>query len=215
MKKTLLYISSILIIYSMFFSNVSFAETETETLTSAGLSQTAEVLKEQSEKLIEIWDKQKAELAATEDPEGKKAIIDKYAKEIADLNAEYQKKLDNIPRDPNASEYTPSLTPKPSTLPGPTLSTGNLERNVLTTKTLPRVASFLIGFAGVSALIFMLYAGIQMMLSIGEEESYNKGKERIQWAIIGLLVSLVSYIAVQVTINLNLDEEKQNTTQTE
>ncbi len=114
----------------------------------------------------------------------------------------------------NQESYSPTKIPKPNTLPGPNITAPNLEKKILTSQVLPRIASFIIGFAGVASLLFILLSGIQMMISLGEEEVYNKSKERIQWAIIGLIISMLSFIFVQIITNLNFVEQTQEETST-
>ena len=213
MKKTLLYISAIIITLGFFTSlKPAFA---TDTLTSAGLMESAEFLEKQTQILKEIWARQEAEIKEAEtnnkSPEEIAEIKKRHAEEIAEYQTQYKKEQETLSRDPRSKEFSPSPIPKPSTLPGPTLTTPKQERKIVTTKILPRIASFVIGFAGVLALISILFSGVKLMLSGGEEEVYTSAKARIQWAILGLLVSILAFIAVQITINIDFVENKSPT----
>ncbi|MDX9970798.1 MAG: hypothetical protein RBS56_02725 [Candidatus Gracilibacteria bacterium] len=220
MKKTILYISA-LIISLNFALNIQtvFATTVEE------LNNTAEELATQVEEIQQLWEKQekeREELLAKHKKELEEANKNKATeeeikalktlqnKEFKDL-IEYQKTYMSTEV---ITGYKQSLIPKPSTLPGPTIAVSKQEREVVTTKILPRIASFVIGFAGVLALVSILFSGVKMMLSAGEEDVFTASKARIQWAILGLLVSILAFIAVQITININF-EEKSSPTQTE
>ncbi len=136
----------------------------------------------------------------------------KNKEKLSSFLSEMSDKIDEtLAAAARSKEFSPSPIPKPSTLPGPTLTTPNQERKIVTTKILPRIASFIIGFAGVLALVSILFSGVRMMLSGGEEEVFNSSKARIQWAILGLLVSILAFIAVQITININFEENKSPT----
>lgn len=61
---------------------------------------------------------------------------------------------------------------------------------------LASIIDLLVGFAGLIALIGVIWAGYDMML--GEEEDNKKGKERLRESVFGLVAVLLAYIAVTV-----------------
>ena len=68
-------------------------------------------------------------------------------------------------------------------------------------------SSFLKGFLGISAVtavVFIIVGGIQMHLAFGNDEGLGKAKKTIIWAIVGLVVSILSVGIVQIISNLPL-----------
>jgi amino acid transporter len=60
--------------------------------------------------------------------------------------------------------------------------------------------NYFLTFLGLIAVAFIIYAGFLMIIAQGEEESVQKGKKIILWAIIGLLVVMLSYAIVNFVI---------------
>lgn len=104
-------------------------------------------------------------------------------------------------------EYTPSVIPKPNFLPGPEVSGSKTERETLTTKFLPKLTVTIIGFAGVAALIVLLISGVRFSLNLGSDDEITKAKDHIIYAIIGLIVAMLSYTIVKITINLDFNDQ--------
>ena len=64
---------------------------------------------------------------------------------------------------------------------------------------------FLQGFLGlcaITAVVFIIVGGMQMHLAVGNDEALGKAKKTVTWAIIGLVVSILSVAIVQIIINL-------------
>ena len=104
-------------------------------------------------------------------------------------------------------EYNPSIIPKPDFLPGPEVSGTKTERETLTTKFLPNLTVTIIGFAGVAALIVLLISGVRFSLNLGSDDQITKAKDHIIYAIIGLIVAMLSYTIVKITINLDFNDQ--------
>jgi hypothetical protein len=65
--------------------------------------------------------------------------------------------------------------------------------------------NFLTGFVGivaVSAVIFIIVGGVQMLTSAGNEEQVKTGQKTLLWAIIGLVASILAVAAVRIISNL-------------
>lgn len=63
------------------------------------------------------------------------------------------------------------------------------------------VINILLGFAGLGAVLYIVIGGIQYMTSAGNEESAEKGKKTIKFAIIGLIACIVAYMVVTVVVS--------------
>lgn len=96
------------------------------------------------------------------------------------------------------------IIPKPPFLPGP--DTGEQEeqgaRNILVNVILPYLGVGIIGFVGGFALIFLIVGSVRLMTAYGNEESIKKGKDQLMYAVIGLVIGLLSYTIVQIIIRL-------------
>lgn len=62
------------------------------------------------------------------------------------------------------------------------------------------IISYILGFMALIAVIVVIYAGIMMILSLGNEEQFSKMKSLILRALLGLFVILTSYIIVGFVI---------------
>lgn len=58
------------------------------------------------------------------------------------------------------------------------------------------IINWALGFVGVISVALMIYGGVQMMLSRGEESKYIAGKKTLIYAVIGLMVVMISYSIV-------------------
>lgn len=67
------------------------------------------------------------------------------------------------------------------------------------------VSNLLLAFVGGFAAIVLIYNGIQYMLAKGELEKIEKAKKQTQYALIGLLVSVLAYYAIGFLIRFWTD----------
>lgn len=103
--------------------------------------------------------------------------------------------------------YTQSTIPKPATIPGPTGGGSNdALRKTLVTKVLPRIAVGMIGTVASLSLVFLVIAGIRFATAYGNDEVIQKAKKQAIYAIIGLVVALMSYTIVTIVSNFNYEE---------
>lgn len=62
------------------------------------------------------------------------------------------------------------------------------------------IISYVLGFMALIAVIIVIYAGIRMILSLGDEETFKNMRSLIFRTLIGLFVILTSYIIVKFVI---------------
>ena len=65
-----------------------------------------------------------------------------------------------------------------------------------------RILKFLLGFAGIAALVFFIIGGIILLTSRGNADKLKSGKDTIVWAILGLLVTFTSYIVLRYVLEI-------------
>jgi amino acid transporter len=77
----------------------------------------------------------------------------------------------------------------PLTVPNPLLEfePGNILAQIINT---------LLVWAGVIALIFIIFGGFRYILSMGNQESVEKARNTILYAILGLIIVFLSYLIV-------------------
>lgn len=66
------------------------------------------------------------------------------------------------------------------------------------------IIQFLLGLSALLAFAAIIYGGIRMVASFGSEGSVQTGKKVIQWAVIGLVVIMLSYV-IMLTVARFLD----------
>jgi Type IV secretion system pilin len=78
--------------------------------------------------------------------------------------------------------------------------------NPLNVKSVPELITSIIrvlfALISIAAVIVIIISGFRMVLASGEPEALNKAKKAISWAIIGLIVSLMSFSIVAIIQNL-------------
>ena len=107
-------------------------------------------------------------------------------------------------------QFTQSTIPKPNTLPGPTIdanSTANDSlRQTLITNILPKLAVVLIGLIASLSLVFLIIAGVKFATAYGNDETVQKAKKQAIYAIVGLILALMSYTIVTIVSNFKYNE---------
>lgn len=105
-----------------------------------------------------------------------------------------------------ADAVKPTEIPCPQNLPcisGETQQKGGEEVRNLIINTFG--GSFLKSFLGITAVtcvIFIIVGGMQMHLAFGNEEGIKKAKTTLIWAIVGLVISILSVAIVQIVTKL-------------
>ncbi|MBI2464140.1 PKD domain-containing protein [Candidatus Peregrinibacteria bacterium] len=64
-----------------------------------------------------------------------------------------------------------------------------------------RLTNFILSFLGIAAVIAIIYGGILYVTSGGEEDSTTKGKKTITYALMGIVIVLISFALVNTLIS--------------
>lgn len=108
----------------------------------------------------------------------------------------------------NANSNNSNVNTGTSPDTGVTANVGDLDGNLgslwnpLNFETVPQLIANLLRILfvliGIAAVIIIIIAGFRMVLASGNEEELTKAKKAITWAIIGLIVSLMSFSIVAI-----------------
>lgn len=60
-----------------------------------------------------------------------------------------------------------------------------------------------LGITGITAVIFIMIGGYQMYFSFGNEEMIKTGKSTLVWAVIGLVVVILSAAIVRIITSIS------------
>lgn len=114
----------------------------------------------------------------------------------------------NISSDVNANTSPDTSVTGTSPDTGVTANVGDLDGNLgplwnpLNFETVPQLIASLLRILfvliGIAAVIIIIIAGFRMVLASGNEEELTKAKKAITWAIIGLIISLMSFSIVAI-----------------
>ena len=69
-------------------------------------------------------------------------------------------------------------------------------------KLIVSIVDYFLGFAGLLAVVFIVYAGVLMIQAQGEDEDTEKGKKILTWAVLGLLLIMLSYAIVRMVVSV-------------
>lgn len=86
-----------------------------------------------------------------------------------------------------------------------TTSSAEAARRILTT----RAVNIILGVAGVIAIFFILLNGFWLITSAGREETLTQHKKGLTWAIIGLLLVILSYSIIRFVITTSFQANEQ------
>ena len=64
------------------------------------------------------------------------------------------------------------------------------------------VLNYFLWFLWILAVVMIIYAGFRMVISQWEEEDFNKAKTQIIYALIGLVVIILSYSIVRLVSDM-------------
>jgi hypothetical protein len=73
---------------------------------------------------------------------------------------------------------------------------GSLSESAIT------IVNYALGFLGIIAVILIIYGGILMVTSAGNEEAVGKAKKIITYAAIGIVIIILSYSIVTFVSNV-------------
>ena len=103
-------------------------------------------------------------------------------------------------REPRLS--TPAANTTPSTTPSPTFAAGVVAtiQNPIPFNSLGELLvaaiRFILTMLGALAVFFIIVGAVKMVTSQGNEKNITSGKQTIQWAVIGLIVALMSFSVI-------------------
>lgn len=63
-----------------------------------------------------------------------------------------------------------------------------------------RIVNYFLGFLGLVAVIMVIYGGVTYVISAGNDEAVGNAKKIIQYALIGIIIVLISFVAVQAVL---------------
>ncbi|MCD6109399.1 hypothetical protein J7J83_01410 [bacterium] len=63
------------------------------------------------------------------------------------------------------------------------------------------IVSFVLGFLGLIAVIMIIYGGITYVTAAGNQEKVDSAKKIIMYAIVGIIIVLISFALVNTVIN--------------
>ncbi len=97
---------------------------------------------------------------------------------------------------PSGATETPSTTPSPTFTPGVIATIQNpIPFNSLG-ELLVAAIRFILTMLGALAVFFIIVGAVKMVTSQGNEKNITSGKQTIQWAVIGLIVALMSFSVI-------------------
>ncbi|MBP9717902.1 hypothetical protein KBD59_01260 [Candidatus Gracilibacteria bacterium] len=74
-----------------------------------------------------------------------------------------------------------------------------------------RVVNIVLGVAGVIAVYFIVNSGFALVISSGSEEAVTQHKKSITWALLGLLLIILSYSIITFVIKVTLTADQSKT----
>jgi len=70
-----------------------------------------------------------------------------------------------------------------------------------------RIINYFLGFLGILAVIMVIYGGVMYVTSQGSEESTGNAKKIIMYAVIGIIIILLSFALVNTILGAGLGVE--------
>ena len=64
------------------------------------------------------------------------------------------------------------------------------------------ITDWVLGFAGIIAILVIVYGGLLYLTSAGNEDQMEKGKKTLMWGILGLVIIGISYAIVKVIVEV-------------
>lgn len=69
------------------------------------------------------------------------------------------------------------------------------------TQAISKISNTLIMLVGAVALLFILFGGFMMITSAGKPENVQKGKNAVMYAVLGLVLVILSYVIINFVIS--------------
>ncbi len=67
-------------------------------------------------------------------------------------------------------------------------------------KIISNITTWILGFAGTIAVLFIIWGGIQYITAAGNEKQAESAKQTLTYAVLGLIVILLAYVIVQLVV---------------
>ncbi len=74
---------------------------------------------------------------------------------------------------------------------------------------LPEITRVVIAIAGAAAFLFVIIGGIQILTAYGDEEKITGAKKTIEYAIVGLIIAILSYSIVSIIGGVQVSQVTQ------
>jgi type IV secretion system pilin len=71
-----------------------------------------------------------------------------------------------------------------------------------------RMVNYFLGFLGLLAVIMVIYGGVTYVTSAGEDEKIQNAKKIIMYALIGLIIILLSFVIVKAIVSAGTGVEQ-------
>ena len=97
---------------------------------------------------------------------------------------------------PTAAASLISTQDNPAEIAAATGSQGSIRELVLT------IVNFALGFLGLIAVLMIIYGGFLYITAGGEQEGVDKGKKILQYALIGIIIILLSFAIVNTVLGV-------------
>lgn len=119
---------------------------------------------------------------------------------------------------PIPSEYVPSEVPFKTELEQPGIKTGGEKGAAAAVRIILNIiANGLIFIAAPIAILLIVHGGMSYTMAMGSQEKMDMAKKEITWAILGLVVIMLSFVIVRLiitTVILTEEAPTPSTTQT-
>lgn len=69
------------------------------------------------------------------------------------------------------------------------------------------IVNYFLGFLGLLAVIMVIYGGVTYVASAGNDEAVGKAKKIIMYAVIGLIIVLLSFVLVRAVLGAGTGTE--------
>jgi hypothetical protein len=97
-----------------------------------------------------------------------------------------------LAQGPLGGTSSPPLGGEPTTMGDQSRLKNPLKAETFT-KLFVRIANWVAGFVAILAVLVVMIGGIQYMVAGGDEEKIKSARKTIKWALIGLVIALLSW----------------------
>lgn len=104
---------------------------------------------------------------------------------------------------PMVAIAAPQVISPTSQLPGAPNGAGQVTEAGDALGVLPNIIAYVIGVTAVLAIIAATWAGIQMFLSVGNEQKFDEARNILIYALVGVGLAGGAFLIVQIVSNLS------------